>query len=109
MAHKKYSLNLLNMTYFFNVFQVDSFILTYAVNERDSYENVFTKWAPELRRFAPKAKIILAGQLIKITTNCGSVSKINDPPFFGQLEKQYCATVESRECYIEIKKKFAIM
>ncbi|XP_018560954.1 ras-like GTP-binding protein RhoL [Anoplophora glabripennis] len=40
---------------------VDAFILTYAVNERDSFENVFTKWAPELRRFAPKAKIILAG------------------------------------------------
>ncbi|KAG5882030.1 hypothetical protein JTB14_023082 [Gonioctena quinquepunctata] len=27
----------------------------------NSYENVFLKWAPELRRFSPKAKIILAG------------------------------------------------
>ncbi|KAG5882029.1 hypothetical protein JTB14_023082 [Gonioctena quinquepunctata] len=26
----------------------------------NSYENVFLKWAPELRRFSPKAKIILA-------------------------------------------------
>lgn len=40
---------------------VDVFIVTYAVNERTSYENVFLKWAPELRRFAPKAKIIVAG------------------------------------------------
>ncbi|KAJ8921720.1 hypothetical protein NQ315_010630 [Exocentrus adspersus] len=41
--------------------EVDSFILTYAVNERDSFENVYSKWAPELRRFAPRAKIILVG------------------------------------------------
>nr|CAH7765569.1 unnamed protein product [Callosobruchus chinensis] len=40
---------------------VDCFILTYSVAERASYENVSTKWIPELRRFAPKAKIILAG------------------------------------------------
>jgi len=40
---------------------VDVFIVTYAINERTSYENVFLKWAPELKRFAPKAKIIVAG------------------------------------------------
>lgn len=37
--------------------------MTYAINERNSFENVTHKWAPELRRFAPKAKIILAGKL----------------------------------------------
>ncbi|CAH1968583.1 unnamed protein product [Acanthoscelides obtectus] len=40
---------------------VDCFILTYSVDERTSYENVSSKWIPELRKFAPKAKIILAG------------------------------------------------
>ncbi|KAJ8965285.1 hypothetical protein NQ317_015383, partial [Molorchus minor] len=50
-------------------FQVDAFILTYAVNERASYENVYLKWAPELRRFSPKAKIILAGTKTDLRTN----------------------------------------
>ncbi|XP_023030035.1 cell division control protein 42 homolog [Leptinotarsa decemlineata] len=48
---------------------VDCFILTYAVNERSSFENVFHKWAPELRRFSPKAKLILAGTKTDLREN----------------------------------------
>ncbi|CAG9859405.1 unnamed protein product [Phyllotreta striolata] len=48
---------------------VDVFIVTYAVNERTSYENVFLKWAPELKKFAPKAKIIVAGTKQDLRTN----------------------------------------
>ncbi|XP_072383969.1 uncharacterized protein [Diabrotica undecimpunctata] len=48
---------------------VDCFIVTYAVNEKTSYENVFLKWAPELKRFSPKAKIILAGTKMDLRRN----------------------------------------
>ncbi|CAH1173630.1 unnamed protein product [Phaedon cochleariae] len=47
---------------------VDAFILTYAVDRRASYENVFLKWAPELKRFAPKAKIIVAATKTDLRT-----------------------------------------
>ncbi|KAL3277095.1 hypothetical protein HHI36_012453 [Cryptolaemus montrouzieri] len=40
---------------------VDVFILCYAINERNSFENVRTQWNPEIRHSCPHAKIILAG------------------------------------------------
>jgi len=40
--------------------ETDVFILCYAVNDRTSFGNVRDKWAPELRRCCPRAKLILA-------------------------------------------------
>ncbi|XP_045467745.1 ras-like GTP-binding protein RhoL [Harmonia axyridis] len=40
---------------------VDVFILCYATNERNSFENVRTQWNPEIKHSCPHAKIVLAG------------------------------------------------
>ena len=39
----------------------DVFILTYSVRDLDSFNEIETKWVPELRYFCPNAKIILVG------------------------------------------------
>lgn len=52
----------LNTSYTFFVFpQTDVFILCFAVNEINSYENVYLKWSPELKKFCPRSKVVLAG------------------------------------------------
>nr|XP_972208.2 PREDICTED: ras-like GTP-binding protein RhoL isoform X1 [Tribolium castaneum] len=40
--------------------ETDVFILCYAVNDANSWDNVKEKWAPEIRRCCPRAKLILA-------------------------------------------------
>lgn len=39
----------------------DVFILTYSVMDPESFNEIETKWAPELRKHCPEAKIILVG------------------------------------------------
>jgi small GTP-binding protein len=41
--------------------QTDVFILAYSVISRSSFENVSSKWVPELRHHAPTTPIVLAG------------------------------------------------
>lgn len=49
--------------------KTDLFILCYSVDSLDSYENVYFKWAPELKKFCPTAKIVLAGTKIDLRRN----------------------------------------
>ncbi len=41
--------------------QTDIFILTYSIMDPESFNEIETKWAPEVRRYCPSAKIILVG------------------------------------------------
>jgi small GTP-binding protein len=41
--------------------QTDVFVLAYSVISRSSFENVSSKWVPEIRHHAPDTPIILAG------------------------------------------------
>ena len=41
--------------------QTDLFIVTFAVTSSSSYENVRTKWIPELQNYAPGVPFILVG------------------------------------------------
>jgi small GTP-binding protein len=41
--------------------ETDVFVLCYSVDDVNSWDNVKEKWAPELKRCCPRAKLILAG------------------------------------------------
>lgn len=49
----------------------DVLLLCFAVDNRDSYENIFQKWVPEVRHFCPKAPLLLVGT--KADLRAGSV------------------------------------
>ncbi|XP_063908921.1 cdc42 homolog isoform X2 [Zophobas morio] len=58
--------------------ETDVFILCYAVNDVNSWDNVKEKWAPELKRCCPRAKLILAA------TKCDLESERKVPVKEGQ-------------------------
>lgn len=39
----------------------DVFIVCFSMVDKDSLENILNKWAPEIERFSPKAKMLLVG------------------------------------------------
>ncbi len=41
--------------------KTDVFLLCYAVNNRTSFNNVTSKWIPELKHHCPNAPIVLVG------------------------------------------------
>ncbi|KAL8153206.1 hypothetical protein V2J09_010966 [Rumex salicifolius] len=49
----------------------DIFVLAFSLISRASYENVFKKWMPELRRFAPTVPIILVGTKLDLREGKG--------------------------------------
>ena len=44
----------------------DVFLLCFSTENRASFDNVRTKWLPELRHFAPEAKVLLVGTKIDL-------------------------------------------
>ncbi|KMZ73070.1 Rac-like GTP-binding protein 2 [Zostera marina] len=49
----------------------DVFVLAFSLISRASYENVFKKWMPELRRFAPDVPIVLVGTKLDLREDQG--------------------------------------
>ncbi|XP_073526138.1 uncharacterized protein [Phyllobates terribilis] len=49
----------------------DIFVLAFSLISRASYENVFKKWMPELRRFAPTVPIVLVGTKLDLRDGRG--------------------------------------
>ena len=41
--------------------QTDVFLVCFCVRSLPSYENVRSKWVPELRKFSPKTPIVIVG------------------------------------------------
>ncbi|XP_076289339.1 ras-like GTP-binding protein RhoL isoform X2 [Lasioglossum baleicum] len=39
----------------------DCFLICFSINSRDSYENVMTKWHPEIKCFCPNKPVVLVG------------------------------------------------
>uniref|UniRef100_A0A8D8RV13 Ras-related protein ced-10 n=1 Tax=Cacopsylla melanoneura TaxID=428564 RepID=A0A8D8RV13_9HEMI len=44
----------------------DCFLLCFSINSRASYENIFSKWYPELSHYCPRVPIILVGTKVDI-------------------------------------------
>lgn len=44
------------------IFQTDCFLICYAIDSKTSFENVISKWSPEIRHFSPHVPIVLIGK-----------------------------------------------
>ena len=44
------------------LFQTDVFLICFSVVSPSSYENVLTKWNPEIKHHCPDAPVIVVGQ-----------------------------------------------
>lgn len=49
--------------------QTDVFILCFSVVSPVSFDNIVSKWVPEIRQHCPEAPIILVGKNYSFTTN----------------------------------------
>ncbi|KAL5009333.1 hypothetical protein ScPMuIL_014914 [Solemya velum] len=63
-------------------FNTDVFIVCFSVEDRDSFENVRSKWVPELRQYRPNVPFILVGtqldirgSTVDITNECITTSQ----------------------------------
>jgi len=54
----------------------DCFLICFAVNSPASFENVRSKWHPEVRHFAPKAPIILVGTKLDLRGDLQEIEKL---------------------------------
>jgi len=52
----------LMISYCNKILQTDCFLLCYSIDSKTSYENVFSKWSPEIRHFSPHVPIVLVGK-----------------------------------------------
>ena len=57
--------------------QTDIFIVTFSVTDPTSFQNVRSKWVPELKRCAPNVPFILVGTKIDTRKGIEHVSKAN--------------------------------
>jgi len=55
----------------------DCFLICYAVNSPASFENVKSKWHPEVRHFAPRAPIVLVGTKLDLRGDLGEIEKLD--------------------------------
>lgn len=44
----------------------DVLLLCFAINNRDSFENIHQKWVPEVRHFCPKTPLLLVGTKVDL-------------------------------------------
>ncbi|KAK9692628.1 Ras family [Popillia japonica] len=72
------------------------FLLCYSINTRDSYDNIKTKWAPEVRHHMPHTPFILVG-----TKN--DLREVDDPnlQLVSLKEGKKLARQIRAECYLE--------
>ncbi|GAB6020163.1 hypothetical protein CHUAL_002889 [Chamberlinius hualienensis] len=52
----------------------DVFLICFSVESRHSYENVASKWSPEIKHYCPNVPVVLVGTKIDLRTNGDSKS-----------------------------------
>jgi small GTP-binding protein len=72
--------------------QTDLFIVTFAVTSASSFENVRTKWIPELEHYAPGVPFILVGTKIDLR---------NDPLHVATSHGERLCNELKGQCYLE--------
>jgi Ras-related C3 botulinum toxin substrate 1 len=58
--------------------QTDVFIILFSLVSPESFENVRSKWYPEIRHHVPEAKIILVGSKLDLREDKDTIEKLND-------------------------------
>jgi len=85
--------------------QADVFLMLFSINSRQSFENVVSKWAPEIRRHAPKVPVLLVGSKLDLRVSAadgGSGSKSCSSSDFVSQEEAFQVVEElSYKSYFE--------
>lgn len=66
--------------------QTDIFLVCFALNSPTSYENVKTKWLPELQHHAPGVPFILVGTKVDMRGDNGSISTARGEQLRAELK-----------------------
>ncbi|GMK56759.1 hypothetical protein CspeluHIS016_0305990 [Cutaneotrichosporon spelunceum] len=61
--------------------QTDVFLVCFSVMSPPSFENVKTKWVPEIRHHAPGVPLILVGTKVDLREDPGSVQRLRERRF----------------------------
>lgn len=81
----------------------DVFLICFSVDNRVSYQNVKTKWWPEVTHHCPKSKLVLVGTKIDLREDPTALAEVkakgNDMITFQQGES--LAKEIKAECYME--------
>ncbi len=84
--------------------QTDCFLICYSIDSRTSYENVISKWSPEIRHFSPHVPIVLVGKNLRIFSKNFSLM-VNTFHLFLLLAKRHKVRPSSsgigKVCYNE--------
>lgn len=81
---------------------VDVFVLVFAISNRDSFENLFSKWFKEIKQFCPLAGVVVVGAKSDLREDDGVLAEAASygKPVLDYAEYEHRAT-ELAEKYIE--------
>lgn len=65
-------------------YDTDIFVVCFSVARPDSFENVRSKWIPELKVYRPKARFILVGTQVDLRDE--NMAEDNDHEFIGKRQ-----------------------
>ncbi|XP_046461823.1 ras-like GTP-binding protein RhoL [Daphnia pulex] len=84
----------------------DVFLLCYAVNIRSTFENIITKWIPELKHYCPHTSIVLVGTKVDIRqegqSNCVSTTEGRELSKKFQLNSFLECSAKTQENVIQV-------
>ncbi|KAH9261448.1 hypothetical protein BASA81_000092 [Batrachochytrium salamandrivorans] len=81
---------------------VDVFVLVFAISNRDSFENLFSKWFKEIKQFCPLAGVVVVGAKSDLREDDGVLAEAASygKPILEYAEYEHRAT-ELAEKYLE--------
>ena len=83
--------------------QTDVFLICFSVISQTSFNNVKNKWVPEVKHYAPDAKIILVGTKKDLRNNMDTINKLQEQFLKPIFEEQAIEMVNEigAFCYCE--------
>lgn len=78
--------------------ETDVFIVCFSVDKKASYQNIISKWIPEIRHYRPSAKIVL------VATKCDLRQEVSKP--ITTEEGEHLQEKVKADGYVECSSKF---
>jgi len=79
--------------------QTDVFLVCYSIISRASYENVKTKWIPEIKHHVPDAPFLLVGTKVDLRNDAEVLKKVGNP--LTKADGESLAKELGARCYVE--------
>jgi len=85
----------------------DLFLICFSIVHPDSYDNVISRWIPDVKNWIPDCDIILIGTHEDLRTDAETIKKLSDKgkaPISTQLGEELCKKINAKR-YIEVSSK----